>query len=212
MDTQRSAARPFWRAAGLVGVVAAIGLASVPAAGTSGTSNRLFAFVRATNPGPLPACSGGGTPESTCTAANAVHHFVYVTNANLPTQPTAGAGRRTTLPYAFVVNSVDQRMFVDGVEFGGLFTFTPPPNAFPRNFSGVWPATVSCQLGTSDPCNLVSNPAVVPGEITAVVKPGWVHGDSEPNGTYVFKFTIHGTLNGTPVDLTASSRPIVMTD
>jgi len=35
--------------------------------------------------------------------------------------------------------------------------------------------------------------------------------DNEPNGWYVFKYTIHGTLNGNAVDLTASSPPIKMT-
>ena len=39
---------------------------------------------------------------------------------------------------------------------------------------------------------------------------GWIHADNEPNGRYVFKYTIHGTLNGSPVDLTASSPPIKM--
>ena len=41
---------------------------------------------------------------------------------------------------------------------------------------------------------------------------GWIHAVGEPNGKYVFRYTVHGTLNGTPVDLTASSPPIVMTD
>lgn len=39
----------------------------------------------------------------------------------------------------------------------------------------------------------------------------WAHGNTEPNGIYVFEFTVHGTLNGTPVDLRASSPPVVMT-
>jgi hypothetical protein len=56
-----------------------------------------------------------------------------------------------------------------------------------------------------------SNPAVLPGEEASVFWTGWGHGDAEPNGTYIFKFTIHGTLNGTPVTLTASAPPIVMT-
>jgi hypothetical protein len=61
------------------------------------------------------------------------------------------------------------------------------------------------------PCTVVGSPAVLPGENTAVVYLGWIHATGEANGTYVFKFTIHGTLNGTPVDLRASSPPIVMT-
>jgi len=39
----------------------------------------------------------------------------------------------------------------------------------------------------------------------------WING-GEPNGTYVFTYVVHGTLNGTPGDLEASSKPIVMTD
>jgi hypothetical protein len=79
--------------------------------------------------------------------------------------------------------------------------------------SGHWPATVRCPPPPNgDPCNVVDNPAVVPGEITEVVFAGWGHRADEPNGTYVFNFTVHGTLNGTPLDLHASSRPIEMTD
>jgi len=43
---------------------------------------------------------------------------------------------------------------------------------------------------------------------SVIVFEGWFHGQSDPNGTLVMRFTIHGTLNGTPVDLTASSPPI----
>jgi hypothetical protein len=66
--------------------------------------------------------------------------------------------------------------------------------------------------GKWSPCNIVGSPAVDPGEITAIYHRGWAHGNAEPNGTYVFRYTVHGTLNGTPVDLTASSPPILMTD
>jgi hypothetical protein len=189
--------------------VAAIALASVPAAGTSSISNGLYAFVRADSSAPLPACSQDG---SDCTPANTVWHFVYVANANPVTEISPGPRTRATLKNAFVVNSVDQRVVIDGVEQPGPpFTVTPPPNAFIRSYSGHWPATVTCPPG-SDPCNLVGSPAVIAGEITSVVFTGWVHGDAEPNGRYVFKYTVHGTLNGTPVSLTASSRPIEMTD
>jgi hypothetical protein len=44
-----------------------------------------------------------------------------------------------------------------------------------------------------------------------VLYAGWSHGVDEPDGTYVFKHTIHGSLNGTAVALTASSPPISMT-
>jgi hypothetical protein len=78
--------------------------------------------------------------------------------------------------------------------------------------AGHWPTTVRCQLGAPpDPCNEIHNPAVVPGEVASVLYAGWSHGVDEPDGTYVFKHTIHGSLNGTAVALTASSPPISMT-
>jgi hypothetical protein len=50
----------------------------------------------------------------------------------------------------------------------------------------------------------------IPGENTVALYVGWAHGIGEPIGTYVFKFTIHGKVNGTAVVLTASSPPIQM--
>ena len=86
----------------------------------------------------------------------------------------------------------------------------PPPNPDFQNASGRWPVTASCPP-EGPPCNVVGSPAVIPGEEAEVFWINWFHATFEPNGTYVFKFTIHGTLNGTPVDLSASSPPIVMT-
>ena len=120
-------------------------------------------------------------------------------------------GTRATQPNSYVVSSVDESIFVNGVQFGSTTTFTPPPNAFFRSRSGRWPATVTCPP-PNDPCNVVGSPAVVPGEETAIFYSLWFHGDAEPNGSYVFRYTVHGTLNGTPVDLTASSPPIQMTN
>jgi hypothetical protein len=72
---------------------------------------------------------------------------------------------------------------------------------------------VRCHEPRNAPCAVVvEKPAVVPGELASVVFTGWAHGNQEPNGTYVFKFTVHGTVNGNPVTVTASSRPIEMTD
>jgi hypothetical protein len=62
------------------------------------------------------------------------------------------------------------------------------------------------------PASVVTPPAILPGENAVILYDGWVHGDGEPNGLYVFRFTVHGTLNGTPLDLTASSPPIQMTN
>jgi hypothetical protein len=78
----------FKRAVGLVGILAALLLAVVPAAGSSSTSNHLFAFVRATNAGPLPACP----PD--CTGASRVDLFVYVANLNGLTDVTGRARSR----------------------------------------------------------------------------------------------------------------------
>jgi hypothetical protein len=62
------------------------------------------------------------------------------------------------------------------------------------------------------PCNGVRSPAVLPGEKTSVLYTGWGHAAGEPNGKYVFRFTVHGTIDGVPVDLTTSTPPIKMTD
>jgi hypothetical protein len=88
---------------------------------------------------------------------------------------------------------------------------TPPPSPSPRTYAGHWPSTVRCSAAPADPC-VVETPAVVPGEVAEVVFTGWTHAEGEPNGTYVFRYAVHGTLNGAPVVLTASSRPIEMTD
>ncbi len=150
----RRPSRLIW----LVASFAALGLALVPAAGTTGLGNGLYAFVRADGPGPLPACS-----DPNCTNANTVWHFVYVANLNRLQEVNPGPRTRATLQNAFVVTSVDLTAIIDGVEQPGPpFTVTPPPNAFFRTYAGHWPSTVSCPAG-SDPCNLVGSPAVIPG-------------------------------------------------
>ena len=203
--------RPFFLAlvaliaAGAVTVALVAGGAATPPARGDSFTNGLFAYVVATNPGPLPPCSG-----SDCTDANTVWHFIHVVNANQPTNMERGTNR-ATLPNSFVVSSIDWKIFVNGVEQPAFdTTFTPPPNADLRSWSGHWPSTVTCPSDGTQ-CNVVGNPAVVPGENTAVLYSGWIHGSTEPNGRYVFKYTIHGALNGTPVDLTASSPAIQMT-
>jgi len=193
-------------AAGVLIAVLVTGGAAAPSARAASLTNGLFAYVATTNPGPLPPCTGDGD----CTAANTVWDFIHVVNANHLTNRLTG-GNRATWPNTFAVSSVDEKIFVDGVDQTQFdFTSTPPPNAIFRFWSGHWPATVTCPAdGTA--CNIVGSPAVLPGENTAAFYTGWIHGSTEPNGTYVFKYTIHGTLNGNPVDLTASSPPIQMT-
>ncbi|HKB19701.1 MAG TPA: hypothetical protein VKC65_01720 [Gaiellaceae bacterium] len=182
-------------ATGLAALVLVLGLTMGATASTSATGTRLFAYV-------VPAATGPLHVNDT------VWYYIYVANGNRPANVSAS---RMTLPNAFVVDSVEQRVFVDGSEYSD-FTFHPPPNVeFPR-WAGRWVNTVTCDPGTPPPCTSVGQPAVIPGENTAVLFPGWVHGSGEPNGTYVFRYTVHGTQNGASVDLTASSPPIQMID
>lgn len=192
----------------LLGIVAVLTPALVSAASETGDPKRLSVEVVASNRGPLPACSPGE-----CTTANSVAHFIYIKNANEVTNQLAAGGRtRDIVPNAFVISSVDETIFVDGMDTFH-FTMTPPPNSGDFSFwAGHWPSTVSCPPGGPPPCTVVSSPAVLPGETTAAVYTGWSHAVGEPAGTYVFSYTIHGTLNGMPLDLEGSSKPIVMTD
>jgi hypothetical protein len=191
----------------LLAAAATAVLLVLPAAATSNGS-RLDAKVLVNNPGPLTACSVAGG----CTDANSVIQFIRIENGN----PLALHGRwgptRADVTNAFVVDSIDAAVFVNGVQDHDFdFTYTPPPNPSYQPYSAHWAMSVSCPPGGPPCTNVGSNPAVLPGEETSVFWTGWAHGADEPNGTYVFRFTVHGTLNGTPVDLTASSPPIVMT-
>jgi hypothetical protein len=202
-------AKLTWRrlagVASLIGLVAAVTLAlGATASGSSDNNNHLVAHVVLTQHGPLPACSG-----SDCTTANLVWEVIYVANDN----PFSNeSGTRATRPNSFVVSSIDETILIDGaVRSQG--TLTPPPNMTDRFASaGRWPSTVTCGQPPVVPCSVVTEPAILPGENTAMFYEGWVHSRDEPNGLYVFRFTVHGTLNGEPVDLTASSPPIVMTN
>ena len=190
-------------AASLLIAASSVLLFVLRAAAGGDEDNRLRAVVVPNNRGPLPACA---QDQSNCTAANAVVHFIYVENDN---SITRGGQSRSVVPDAFVVNGIDEHVFVDGVDTFDFFVL-PPPDTNNPSFAGHWPSTVTCPPA-GPPCNIVSGPAVLPGENVAVFYIGWMHGTAEPNGTYVFKFTVHGTFNGAPVDLNASSRPIVMT-
>ena len=183
-------------AAALAGLVLALALTIGATASTSTSGTRLFAYVVPANLGPLHV-------------NDAVWNYVYVVNANRPTN-TAGTSRMT-LPNAYVVEDVNQKVFVNGTLYSD-FTFHPPPNVEFSSWAGRWPSTVTCPPGTPPPCTDVGRPAIIPGENTVALYPGWVHGSGEPNGTYVFRYTVHGTQNGAPVDLTAVTPPIEMTD
>jgi hypothetical protein len=198
------AAATLFAAAALIAVFVAGG-ARTSSAQAGSLSKGLSAYVAATNTGPLPAC----LPDvGDCTAANQVFHYIHVVNRNPLVNQN---GNRLTVRNAFDINSIDESVSVNGHSYSNV-NWSPPPNITPSNligYSARWPATVVCD--GSPPCTDVQNPAIVPGEDTAAFITGWIHGNAEPNGTYVFTYTIHGTLNGNAVDLTASSPAIRMT-
>jgi hypothetical protein len=190
-------ARRYARLTAFTALVAAVALVLIPIASESNGGDGLQAFVDASTRGPL-------------TTGGVVWEFVYVSNGNRLTSAIDGQFRaRDTLHNAFVVKSVESHIFVDGAEFVGD-TYYPPPNEYPRTWAGHWPSTLKCP--DTGACNVIGSPAVVPGEKAAVLFAGWGHGPGEPNGKYIFKYTVHGTLNGIPVDVTAQSQPISMTD
>jgi hypothetical protein len=189
---------------GVAGVLVASALiagGTLAFAGSSGT--RLDAKVLATNPGPLTTCCSE--------LATTVHYFIRIENGNGLTETPAFA-TRARVHNAFVVNSIDRAIFIDGVQDHDFdFIWTPPPWPSYQPYSGHWPVSATCPP-EGPPCTDISDgPAVLPGEETSIFYEGWALSDGEPNGTYVFKYKIHGTLNGSPVNLTASAPPIVMT-
>jgi hypothetical protein len=186
-------------------------LARVSAAGAGATSPAskagLQLTVRVTNPGPLSPCT------TTCTLAATEQLLLFVHDANPLANfggPT-GSPNRDTVPNTYVVSSVDETVTVNGAPYGGVFTVTPPPGTNFAPWSGHWVSTVVCTPATGPaPCTTVQSPAVLPGETTAVVFESWAHGSTDLNGTYVFTFTVHGTLNGRSISLTSKSPSIVM--
>lgn len=195
-----------WAAVGaiLTGAIAAA-LVFIPAAFESSPDNGLVAYVRAGTTGPLQSCESN---PSNCI----VWHYIYVANFHRASNQ-AGGTTRETLPNSYVVNSVSVNAFVNGAPYTAFdATYTPAPSALPRAWAGHWPTTVKCQPSAPpDPCNEIHSPAVIPGENTSILYTGWAHQADEPSGTYVFRFTIHGKLNGNPLDITATSAPIQMT-
>jgi hypothetical protein len=196
-------------ASGIVTGVLIGGGAATSTASAADPVNGLSAYVVPSNRQPLPACSPDG---SDCTARNSVQWYIHVANTNqiVNISPPLSMVARPGVPNAFVVNSVDEREVVSGVQIG-QDTLVPPPNLTHRFFSaGRFISTVTCGDPITLPCNTVISPAVLPGEDVAVFFEGWFHttDPSDPNGLLVVTFTVHGTLNGTPVDLTASAPPI----
>jgi hypothetical protein len=202
----------FMLTAGLVGIgmiVPALVFAVAARTGTAGSGNILKMSVVPTTKGPLTSCSADPCgPETTLRA------FLYVENKN-PLPPNWDRDTqytRATLPGAFVMSSVDVTIFVNGQVYFATTNYPPPGALNSRRNAGHWPSTVTCPDSPSDPCNVVGSPAILPGEKTVALWERWTHASGEPNGAYVFRFTIHGTLDGAPVDLTADSPSILMTD
>ena len=176
---------------GLIALVAAGALTLVPAAFNSSTRDGLSAYVVANTREPLPAADG------------IVRHFVHVINSN--DFGPGSLGVRQTLANAFVIDSVDLTTFFNGVQVGDPFSVAAPPDS--TDFTGRWPTTVT---GNIDVGFTVGKPAVIPGENTVAFYVGQQF-ELGP-GAYVFKYTLHGTLNGSPVDLSATSPRITATD
>jgi hypothetical protein len=204
----------FGVAAALVAVAAvtafvARGGLTTSSAKAAPPGNGLSAYIVLSNRGPIPPCD----PNSCSAAANFTWEYAHIVNSNpVVNDPTVGAPRSDGAANEFVLDSVDETVLIDGSVFGHE-TLTPPPNVSDRlGTSGRWPATVTCGSPTAPPpCTTVLNPAILPGENTIGFYDGWFHSTAEPTGSYVFRFTFHGTLNGTPVDLTASSKSVQMT-
>jgi hypothetical protein len=207
-----SIAAAFLAAAATLTAVVVRGGVATSSAKAASPGDGLSAYVVPSNRQPLPACS---QPDfSDCTAQNSVQWYIHVANRNqvlnVSSPSPLSFGTRPELPNAFVVNSVDEREVVSGVQIG-QDTLVPPPNLTRRfRSAGRFISTVTCGDPVTVPCNTVISPAVLPGEDVAVFVEGWFHttDPSDPNGLLVVTFTVHGTLNGTPVDLTASAPPI----
>ncbi len=180
-----------------LGMISMLALVSISIA--SGSATPLTASVVVTNRAPLHA--GDGT-----------YFAVFLTNTYPPSQ-LQWTGPRFTVYNAYVINSLHWDIYVDGALWGA-FTFLAPPalGYAPEH----WPVSVvpgTCSSDGTTTCQ-VGSPAVLPGENLAVFYTGWTHMPddpyNEPNGNYVFVFTVHGTVNGVETDITVRSSTIVM--
>ena len=203
--------------------LAVVGLAVVTAAsilllaagpGSSlGAQGKVFVQAVPSNPGPLPPCPSGQNP---CPLDSYEQIVLYTTNTYplttwIDNSSGPDARARWHATNAFDVSSIDYTITVDGA-FSGSGTITPPPNGTfpsPGAWDGHWPSTVRCPSGPSS-CYVTGTPAVLPGETTAPLYFSWLHAEGEPTGKYVFTFTLHGTVNGNPVDVTGSTPKIEM--
>lgn len=195
----------LFAAAAVTAIAVRSGVATSSAKAAS-PGNGLSAYVVLSNRGPLPPC-----PTDGCTAANLTYPYVHVINGN-PVANSVKGVNRTATPNAYVLDSVDATILVNGTVFSQE-TLTPPPkrNAPTRPLRSLARNRDLRQSTGPPPCTTVLNPAILPDENTIGFYYAWFHAPDEPTGSYVFQFTLHGMLNGSPVDLTASSKPIQMT-
>jgi hypothetical protein len=168
--------RRFVLVLSFLAVVAAGTLALLPATAESTTDNRIQADDVVTNQGPLPACTG--SIGESCI----VRHNIYVRNTNRLV--AAPAFTRANAPGAFVVDRIDQAIFIDGVDTYD-FVYTPPPYTSYPPYAGHWLSDATCPP-EGPPCNVVNSPAILPGENALLFYTAWAHGSDEPNGLYVF--------------------------
>jgi hypothetical protein len=198
-----------------IALIAALTIVGVPLVSASANpSNRIVGYVVLTNKGPLHSCVEWAPSGYSCPEAITIV-YIYVLNLNPLTN--TGGNNREVISNAYVINEVDWSTYVNGTlisawpgEGTWIFAITPPPN--PTWIGpGHWPVEVT-------PSG-IGNPSVLPGENVAILYVGWVHCSqgcagapvSEPNGLYVFHFTVRGTVNGVEDDITLQSFPIVMT-
>lgn len=179
--------RTSFLAAVALAVAATVALAVVPTARNSSTTAGLSAYVDTNTRGPVPAQS-------------IVRQFVHVLNSNdIGPGPL---GVRQTIANALVLDSVDIVTFFNGEQVGDPFTVAAPPNS--SDFTGRWPTTVTGNVNNGFQ---VGRPAIIPGENTVAFYVG------QPldlgAGKYVYKYVLHGTLNGSPVELTAISPQVI---
>jgi hypothetical protein len=100
----------LFAAAAITAVVVRSGVAT-SAAKAASPGDWLSAYVVLTNRGPLTPCQA-----APCTAASLTWEYVHVVNSN-PVGNDVNGLRRTTVPNAFVLDSVDETILVNGAVF-----------------------------------------------------------------------------------------------
>jgi hypothetical protein len=131
--------------------------------------------------------------------------YVYVKNINPVANAVGGGLARDKIPNAYVVS---QMTLTYGDPSGGLTTIVETPDGTPYPHQvNRWPQTVYNVDGALS----LGSPAILPGENTVLFTIGWLHpaDGSEANGKWPVTCTIDGTINGTP--LTISAHTLITT-